>query len=46
MKPFVAAVEGVSTFSHVLGEEQRIECPVSGHPGPSTFYWQFESGDK
>ena len=34
------AEEGVITISHVLGEEQKIECPIAGTPGPSTFYWE------
>ena len=47
VKPFVEAVEGVSTFNHVVGEEQKIECPIGGVPGPSVFYWQLlDTGDE
>lgn len=40
IKPFVDAEEGVSTFPHIVGEEQKIKCPVVGHPGPESYYWQ------
>lgn len=40
VKPYVNAEKGVSTFTHVVGEEQMVECPIAGHPGPESFYWQ------
>jgi hypothetical protein len=40
VKPFVEATEGVRTINHEIGEEEKIECPVAGYPGPSTFYWE------
>ena len=47
MKPFVDAVEGVSTYNHEVGEEQIIVCPIAGHPGPVSFHWQYsDTGTK
>ena len=40
MVPYVNAVPGTSTMSHVTGEEGMVECPIAGTPGPHMFYWQ------
>ena len=43
VKPFVDAEKGVSTFTHTVGEEQKITCPVVGNPGPDLYYWQYNT---
>ena len=34
------AEQGVRTINHNVGEDLKVECPITGNPGPSIFHWE------